>query len=391
MPDTKSEIAAMLKTHRQKLGLSLDQIFEHTRINPEFLSALETGDFDVLPKAYVRLFLKTYAREVGLDPQEVISRYEKTVAPPPVETPTAHPPSHRKSNMAPVILSAIGLVIVAIIALNLGEQNEIAAPLDTTATGPEIRKSVAPAPQPKITTQISRPEPTAQTETQTITPTQSPAEFPTIETAEQSTTPTESDSTTTQPEITNVTPDISLSENQELSPVENAETLPTPVETAETLPTPVETAETLPTPVETAETLPTPVETAETLPSPVTNTPPQTQIPEPTILTSYALPMPVILADEEVMTLSGFARETTRLAVSADGRELFSGIIQAGSQKRWQANDRFQLQVERAGAIAFSLQDQPLESASPPDRSLRLIVSRTLIRVEELDDTPSDR
>ena len=79
------------------------------------------------------------------------------------------------------------------------------------------------------------------------------------------------------------------------------------------------------------------------------------------------------------------------MAVSADGRELFSGIIQAGSQQRWQAHDRFQLQVERAGAIALSLQDQPLESASPPDRSLRLVVSRTLIRVEELDDTPSDR
>ena len=101
--------------------------------------------------------------------------------------------------------------------------------------------------------------------------------------------------------------------------------------------------------------------------------------------------MPMLLSDEEMMTLSGFVRETTQLAVSADGRELFSGVLQAGTQQRWQARDRFQLQVQRAGAIALSLQDQPLESASPPDRSLRLMVSRTLIRVEELGNTPTDR
>jgi cytoskeletal protein RodZ len=341
MPDTQSKIAEMLKTQRRKLGLSIDQIFERTRINPEFLNALETGDFDVLPKAYVRMFLKTYARELGLDPEGILSEYEKTVAPP-REIPTTPPPSHRKSNMAPVMLLAIGLIIVVMIALNVGEQNEITVPLDATTTAPRIQTSVELAPQPTAPPQISRVETTTQVETRPTAPNQSLAEAPTIEIAEQTTTPVENDSTTIQPAI----PDdieISLSETPEPPQL------------------------------------------------PETNTWPQTQPPEPIVLTSYALPMPVVLADEEIMTLSGFVKETTHLAVSADGRQLFSGIIQAGSQRRWQAHDRFQLQVERAGAIALSLQDQPLESASPPDRSLRLVVSRTLIRVEELDNTPSDR
>ncbi|MDP6039214.1 MAG: DUF4115 domain-containing protein [Candidatus Latescibacteria bacterium] len=351
MSDTKSDIAKLLKTQREKLGLSIDHIFEQTRINPEFLRALETGDFDVLPKAYVRLFLKTYAREVGLDPNEVISKYETTVAPPPIEIPDTPLPSHRKSNMMPVLLLAISAVVVIMIVLNLGEQNEISAPLDTTATSPQIQTPVKLAPQPKV--QVAPVEISAQEDTQSTTPTQAPAEPPAIEIADQSTAPTENDSSTTPLETAEVIPEISLSENQEPSPL-----------------------------IEAHQEIPQP---------PETNPLPQTQRPEPAVLTSYALPMPVILTDEEIMTLSGFVRETTRLAVSADGRELFSGIIQAGSQQRWQAHDRFQLQVERAGAIALSLQDQPLESASPPDRSLRLVVSRTLIRVEELDDTPSDR
>lgn len=104
------------------------------------------------------------------------------------------------------------------------------------------------------------------------------------------------------------------------------------------------------------------------------------------VLTTYNLPLPVVIADDDLMILSCVATETTALSIAADGRDLFAGILPAGNAQRWQARDQFQVYVPRAGAISLSLQDAPLESASPPDRGLRLNISRISIRVEELGE-----
>ena len=108
--------------------------------------------------------------------------------------------------------------------------------------------------------------------------------------------------------------------------------------------------------------------------------------PAPDVLTTYNLPIPVVIADGDRMILSCVATENTSLAITADGRALFQGVLPAGSVHRWRASDHFQVYVQRAGAISLSLQDAPIESASPPDRSLRLNISRTFIRVEEVED-----
>ena len=71
------------------------------------------------------------------------------------------------------------------------------------------------------------------------------------------------------------------------------------------------------------------------------------------------------------------------------GRGIFAGVLPMGQQQRWLAHDRFQVEIQRGGSISFSLQNQPLEFASPPDRGLRLTIFRTFIKVEELGDTPS--
>jgi len=51
MSDQKQEIAEILKTQRENLGLSIGDIYEHTRINPEFIKVLEAGQFELLPVA----------------------------------------------------------------------------------------------------------------------------------------------------------------------------------------------------------------------------------------------------------------------------------------------------------------------------------------------------
>ena len=71
------EFASELRAQRESSGMSLDELFERTRINPEYLRAIESGNYDILPEIYVRLFVKKYAQEVGLDVEETLARYEK--------------------------------------------------------------------------------------------------------------------------------------------------------------------------------------------------------------------------------------------------------------------------------------------------------------------------
>ena len=111
--------------------------------------------------------------------------------------------------------------------------------------------------------------------------------------------------------------------------------------------------------------------------------------PAPVVTSTYNLPIPDVIAEGEIMILSGIARENAYLSITADDRGVFAGVVPAERQQRWLAYDRFQVEIQRAGAISFSLQNQPLEVPSPPDRGLRLTIFRTLIKVEEIGDTPS--
>jgi hypothetical protein len=56
-------------------GISLLDISTETRINVKFLEAIESGQFQILPQTYVRAFLREYALLVGLNPDEVLQRY----------------------------------------------------------------------------------------------------------------------------------------------------------------------------------------------------------------------------------------------------------------------------------------------------------------------------
>lgn len=67
-----------LRRHREASGRGLDEIARVTRISKRYLEAMEASDFDQLPEeTFVRGFLRNYALELGLDVDEVLSRYLK--------------------------------------------------------------------------------------------------------------------------------------------------------------------------------------------------------------------------------------------------------------------------------------------------------------------------
>ena len=65
-----------LREAREKSGVTLHQISQKSRIDLKFIEAIDRGDFGFLPELYVKAFIKQYARNVGLDEQLTIDKYE---------------------------------------------------------------------------------------------------------------------------------------------------------------------------------------------------------------------------------------------------------------------------------------------------------------------------
>ncbi|MBI4265825.1 MAG: helix-turn-helix domain-containing protein [Acidobacteria bacterium] len=71
-----TDVGATLRSQREQRGLSLNQLSRSTRISVPILIALEHNEIEKLPGGiFTRGFLRAYAREVGLDPEETVSRY----------------------------------------------------------------------------------------------------------------------------------------------------------------------------------------------------------------------------------------------------------------------------------------------------------------------------
>jgi cytoskeleton protein RodZ len=76
--ETEAGIGRALRKARLRRGKSLEEASRETRVKPEYLRALEAESFGVLlGDVYVRGFLRSYARYLGLNPEKVVSAYER--------------------------------------------------------------------------------------------------------------------------------------------------------------------------------------------------------------------------------------------------------------------------------------------------------------------------
>lgn len=87
------DIGTTLQNARERRGLSIEELAAITRITVPVLRALERSDFEKVPGGiFARGFIRSYAREVGLDPEEMVTRYlEETGG---VQIAEPSPPAH---------------------------------------------------------------------------------------------------------------------------------------------------------------------------------------------------------------------------------------------------------------------------------------------------------
>ena len=76
-PGSEKGLGNLLKTEREKKGLSISQVAGITRLRKHFIEALENEDWEKLPaKVFVKGFIRSYALSIDLDVKEAIRLFE---------------------------------------------------------------------------------------------------------------------------------------------------------------------------------------------------------------------------------------------------------------------------------------------------------------------------
>ncbi len=167
---------ALLRTARRKRRVSIERAAEETRIRADFLMRMESDEFDFLAPAYVRGFLKTYTRFLGLDSTSFLDEFDRhhgssradTAAIVAIDRRTRRAPKQPRKRfsswgVAATLASAV-LLFLGVLGLVQGTPDEAGGPGRTAQGGqgspgprsdsraePEKKSSPRPSPSPTDT------------------------------------------------------------------------------------------------------------------------------------------------------------------------------------------------------------------------------------------------
>ncbi|MHB1005658.1 MAG: helix-turn-helix domain-containing protein [Chloroflexota bacterium] len=155
-----ARLGDMLRAARQDMGVSLAEVEQATKIRRHYLVALEDEDFTALPESiYVYGFLKTYARHLGLDPEQAVQLFKEQsgrqelpgVQP---ETRIVREATKRRGGLSPAGASGLLMLAGLVLLLFYGYQQYLniqgavqpkpTAP-SVTATPPSVAATSTPA------------------------------------------------------------------------------------------------------------------------------------------------------------------------------------------------------------------------------------------------------
>ena len=158
-------VGEILKQKRQEQNLTLHDVSEVTTISSNFLDAIENNAFKKLPRGvFPKMFIRSYARHLGLDDDPLIQMYYSQVAE--VESPAQPSPaesrptsSRRRGGHWTRILVAV-VVVGALLGVVyvIYQHGESSLPLGDTAPADAPGRPAASALSPPVATDVPATE-----------------------------------------------------------------------------------------------------------------------------------------------------------------------------------------------------------------------------------------
>jgi cytoskeleton protein RodZ len=144
---------------REERGLTLSEVGEQLRIRSVYLAAIEEENWKAIgAPVYIRGFLRTYARFLGLDPEEAVAEFNAATGPPPASvapSPGSAATAGQRS-LAPLIWIA-GVIAIGLIGFVI---YLYLSPPHTAVTA--VQQSATPVPSAVPTGATPHPSPRPQ-------------------------------------------------------------------------------------------------------------------------------------------------------------------------------------------------------------------------------------
>jgi hypothetical protein len=154
-------MGSYLRAARRRRRVSIERAAEETRIRADYLMRMESDEFDFLAPAYVRGFLKTYARFLRINADPLLEEFDRKYGTSRFETQQIialerhgkqHMPKEprlsRSWSLAAVI-AAGALLVLAVVGLVTPPEEE-QSPRTQIAAEEETTPTVSPSPAPTV-------------------------------------------------------------------------------------------------------------------------------------------------------------------------------------------------------------------------------------------------
>jgi len=156
--DETESLGKYLRRERESKKISLREVAKNTRVREHLLKAIEEDRYEVLPPpTYIKGFLLAYAKYLGLDPNDVMLRYESFLTGKPVTRPEA-PPEKKSLWNAKYFGVLGGIILVGLIVSYFLFLRPSKPPVESIPEKPKMEEILPSPVPPQIADTPSTPE-----------------------------------------------------------------------------------------------------------------------------------------------------------------------------------------------------------------------------------------
>jgi cytoskeleton protein RodZ len=155
MPGPSDALGERFRAAREARGLSVSDVAEQIRIRSLYLAAIEDESWNTIgAPVYIRGFLRTYARFLGIDPEEAVAAFNRVHPPAPAASlstpePASEPGVARRGTLLISIAAVVAVLLIAFVVFNeltMRGSQTVAGATPVTAAPSPTTGSTTPAP-----------------------------------------------------------------------------------------------------------------------------------------------------------------------------------------------------------------------------------------------------